>query len=63
MVDLVAGRLDQHGAFVGRALAKGGLDDDWMGGADGGQPDFIACRMALRQVEQDIAGHGSLTEF
>ena len=62
MVNLVAGRLDQHWAVVGLALAKGGLDDDRMGGADGGRADPVARGVAFRQVEEDVAGHGITLE-
>jgi hypothetical protein len=63
MVDLVAGRLDQHRAVIRVALAKRSLDDDRMGGADGGQADPVARGVALRQVEEGTSTQAELEAF
>src|SRR5690606_35248427 len=60
LVDLVAGRLDEHGTVQRAAVPERRADDQRMGDADGGD----ACRPAgaarIREREKIEAGHDVL---
>ena len=52
LVDLVAGRLDEHDRLVAPALRHGGLEHEPVGRTDRRQPDGVAAPVGFDQVEQ-----------